>query len=548
MKKSIIVFLLSLFLFLTVPLYLPSSILADGMMIHHDPYSNRWDYSNESSQQAFINYQDGLQKMVISVDYQPQDNTNVVWLFPIPSAPEKIAIDVVGSLPRFRGEDISIKAKSNLDQTRDILQMSQIYTIPFVLMSKTQLLTPNLSKNVMFGSLDNIEISSRPDIVVYEHIEKEGIASEIVTAKTATGLYDYLKNKGLNVEIGSISVLGSYIGKDYSFIVSWISPSPVYNSKQSSQKGIFVTFPTKDIYFPMLPTSVYGSKIIPAVIRVIGHVSPQIYNDIKSYTKTEYYFNNVTNSIPEGLENFYQKSKQNDKYTKIEINAPSKFLTDDLWIKTRSPVKTFYSTFAAKYSKTHSLILLILSSVITSLLTGFILFKDLRKNPLKLGLVGLANCFSIIGVILTIALVGTKDKNDNIISLLSQIKQKGYFWKRKLASVLLLISSPYLLILPVQINILLNSFITPRTYLINLSQLIRFIIFNFISISIIVFSFVIKRVKVEDKDLFNQLKLVGYSSWSFQPIDKLKFAFPPLFSALFLLISWVLVASVKSIL
>lgn len=37
-------------------------VFAGGVMIKLDPYSDRWDYSTESNQQAFINYENGLQK------------------------------------------------------------------------------------------------------------------------------------------------------------------------------------------------------------------------------------------------------------------------------------------------------------------------------------------------------------------------------------------------------------------------------------------------------------------------------------------------------
>jgi predicted PurR-regulated permease PerM len=103
------------------------------MMIRPDPYSDRWDYANESNQQAFINYDNGLQKMIISVGLEGENSNGVVWLFPIPSEPNKVAIDVVKSLPQLSGEEISKKAKSNLNYTRKFLQMTQLYTIPFLL-------------------------------------------------------------------------------------------------------------------------------------------------------------------------------------------------------------------------------------------------------------------------------------------------------------------------------------------------------------------------------------------------------------------------------
>jgi deoxyxylulose-5-phosphate synthase len=38
------------------------------------------------------------------------------------------------------------------------------------------------------------------DVIVHEHLEKEGITTEIITARAAQALYQYLQNKNLKVE------------------------------------------------------------------------------------------------------------------------------------------------------------------------------------------------------------------------------------------------------------------------------------------------------------------------------------------------------------
>lgn len=543
MKKSLSFITLSLVALLSVFSFVPKSALADGMIIRPDPYSNRWDYSNESNQQAFINYDNGLQKMIISVGLEGKNSNGVVWLFPVPSDPNKVAVDVVKNLPELSGEEISKKAKSNLDDITKFLQMTQLYTIPFFILS-SHTSTVGTIGTTGYNSIRALEDAAdrgvEPDVVVYEHLEKEGITSEIITARTAFGLYDYLKNKGLKIENGSIPVLDNYIGKEYSFVASWISSS---ENIVSAQRGIFVTFPTKDIYYPMLPTSVYGSKTVPATIRVVGHVSPKVFQNIKSYTKTGYYIGGYA-SFADDLKNFYSGQNQSIKYTKIEINAPSKFLTDDLWIGQQAPVKTYYSTFVAKNPVISAILLLIISSFITGILAGWIVFKALRKNILKLGLIGLSNCLSIFGLLIVTTLVGTKEKIENTDALLAEIKHKGYFWKRKLALILLLADLPFLVIsvfaIPNLIEELADLFGSGYSYAREplLVILISVVVLAFV---VLAFSLIIKRIKPEDKNLFEQLKSNNYSSWSFQPKDKLKIAFVPLFSVSFLIISWLIV-------
>jgi hypothetical protein len=626
MKKFFLFETLLIVMFFTISSFICKSVFADGMIVAPDPYSDRWDYSDENNQQAFINYDNGLQKMIISIGFDEKNSNGVVWLFPIPSSPEKIAIDIVNSLPQLRGEEISKKAKSNLDNTTKFLQMSQIYTIPFVLLYGGH---KNLGPVALGGVNNSIDLgfggNFEQDVVVSEHLEKEGIVSEIITAKTAAGLYDYLKSKGLKIETGSIPVLNNYIGKEYSFIASWMNPaemlskeeiekrllsydsdylesylyynwfadfrillsgikavfpseeldhclslsnsvkycwieyfqkqpegfkklveeiynkpSLIYNPQQNSQKGIFVTFPTNDIYFPLLPTSVYGSKTVPATIRIIGHVSPKIFQNIISFTTIDYYFDN---DLPYDydLKDFYGGQSLNIKYTKIEINAPSKFLTDDLWISRKVPIKTYFSTFIAKHSIISTIILFVLSSIIAGIFAGVIVFKDLRKNPVKLALIGLSNCLTLFGLTIITTFVNTKNKNESVDLLLTEIKQKGYFWKRRVFIILFFLATLFLVLgLFLFREIIYRIGYGYSSYYIS-DVIIPVLILYILPIITIIIGFLINRVRIEDKNLFEELKSAGYSTWLFQPKDKMKIVFVPVFSVIFLIVSWLLV-------
>jgi len=610
---------LLLIVFLAI-FFIPKLAFADGMTLYHDPYSDRWDYSNESNQQAFINYENGLQKMIISVGLEEENSEEVVWLFPVPADPEKVTIDIAENLPEFGGEEISIKAKSNMSYTNKFLSATQLYTIPFISFMGNSY-SSEVGAGKSFGTLDGIGRGVEQDVVVYEHLDKEGISSEIITAKTANSLAEYLENRGLKIENGSIPVLDNYIGKDYSFVVSWISsPEEIISTEDvqeylsnyylndyfypdfsdlidelkqkypgfdetrdpigyfelkenkdvfdeliqsirknpsitadiygedsmslSNQKGVFVTFPTEEMYFPLLPTSVYGSEIVPATIRIIGHVSPKAYEEIKNYTNTGYYIDKYT-SLDEGLENFYNNKNQEIRYTKVEINAPSEYFTDDLWFENRAPAKTYYSSFVSEHPIASALTLLILSSMIVGILIGWLLFKDLRKSPVRLGLIGLSNCFTIFGLLITIILIGTKNVDNSMNALLTEIKQKGYFWKRRIALILFIVATPFLTIGLVS----LSYFSREIAYSVENNNLIYIAIpvlmLYILPVIALIVGFVLKKAKIEDKGLFEQLKSAGYSPWSFHTKDNMKIAFIPAFSVLFLAISWLLVKLVE---
>ena len=159
-------------------------------------------------------------------------------------------------------------------------------------------------------------------------------------------------------------------------------------------------------------------------------------------------------------------------------------------------------------------------------------------------MIGLSNFLTIIGLIITTVLVNTKNKNESTEPILTEIKQKGYLWKRRVATILFFVAIPFL----VFGLFALPSLVRKLSYLMkyfDFEDFIPVIIICVLPIAALIVSFIIKRIKPEDKNLFEQLKLSGYSSWSFQPKDKLKIAYIPIFSISFLVISWLLVKFIE---
>ena len=412
--------------FLIAAFLLPSLVLADGMMIKPDPYGNRWDFVSESNQQAYISYEDGLEKLILSIGLEEKDS-EAVWIFPVPANPEKVVIDILTETPNIRGEEINKKAKAKLEDIQEPMLLTQIYTAPFLFAFRKSVILSTPTNKSWGLSEDGYRHQS--DVIVYEHLEKEGMTTEIITAKTSEGLQKYFKSKNLNMEQNSIPALNHYIGKEFTFVVSWISKSHTIRSS-SKQKGVFVTFPTKKIYYPLILTSVYGSERIPTTIRIMGFVSPKIFKDIKNYTKTEYYVDTYFRS---DIDNFYNGSTENVKYTKIEMDAPSKLLTQDLWISARQPLGTFFPLFISQHPFTAGAILLVLISILTGILVGFIVFPEARnkKGILRFGLLGLFNCLTIIALIIRIHSLKIKKSDEKNQELINKLKEQGYIIHKK---------------------------------------------------------------------------------------------------------------------
>lgn len=407
---------------ITLIVLTPSLVLADGMVIPPvDPHIPL----DENAQLAAINYQDGLEKMIISVNFDMKDYDEAAWIFPVPAEPNSVVIDIINNFPRLSGDNVIQKARSDVDGIIYATTLTQIYPLFFSFfwiagVYKADLVEEMAVPRALGGTIEGV--------TVYEHIEKGGISTDIVTSRTAEALYNYLQRKGIRAPIGSLPVFDYYIGKDYTFVVSYITkPEEVVRGGYEyypyrRQPGIFITFPTDRIYYPLIPTSVYGSKTIPIRIYVIDHVTPDLYPEINSYTRTDYYIQRY-GSIYE-FTNFYGNMDVNDmKFTKVEINVPSKYFNEDLWIDRVAPPKVNYATglyySISKHPFISGIILVLVISSITGAITGFLIFRDYEKYAL----VGLFNVFSIIGLAIAIAFTRTRKVEE---SLKKQMRRQGF--------------------------------------------------------------------------------------------------------------------------
>jgi hypothetical protein len=405
---------------ITLILLIPSFVLADGVVIPPvDPYVPL----DENAQLAAINYQDGLEKMIISVNFDMKNYDEAAWVFPVPAEPNSVVIDIINNFPRFSGEDIISKAKSDVDGIIYATTLTQIYPLflffPFRYMTGVSYMAERTATGAVGGTVEGV--------TVYEHIEKGGISTDIVTSKTAEALYNFLQRKGIQAPIGSLPVFDYYVGKDYTFVVSYItSAEEVVGGSYdyypyNRQPGIFITFPTDRIYYPLMPTSVYGSKTIPVRLYVIGHVTPDLYPEINSYTRTQYYIQRYGSTYD--FETFYGKINANDmKFTKLEINVPSKYFKQDLWIDQVVPPKVEYATglyySVSRHPWITGIILILAISSITGAITGLLIFRDYKKYAL----IGLANVFTIIGLAIAMAFTKTKKLEE---SLRKEIRKEG---------------------------------------------------------------------------------------------------------------------------
>ncbi|MDI3474060.1 MAG: hypothetical protein PWR30_383 [Candidatus Woesearchaeota archaeon] len=403
MKK--ILFSIFIILLLVCPL-----VVADGAILVYD--EDMWRLGIENQQFAVINYEDGFENMLISVDITDDiHGEKAVWIFPVPSNPDMIVIDILKGYPRFNGKDIDSQYNEAVNLVERFTTFYSLFPLSII---------PFFSINTLFRGYESLGLADG-DVIVHERIEKIGLTSELITTKDQAALNQYLQNKGLEFPQDS-QIFDEYIGQDYSFVVSYVSNLTQFKQEAQINErygwneieiGVSVKFPTEDIYFPLKPTSVYGSQEIPILIYVVGHVTPELYPGIKQQTKVTYFIDSWYTPETE-LQSFFNGKEEieNLKYTKIKINAPSKYLTEDLWIENSAPISVSIKSFLARIAWLWGIILFVILSMISSLLAGLVSF---RRDPLprkKLILHGLWNCLTFIGFLIATILMKTRQTNN----------------------------------------------------------------------------------------------------------------------------------------
>jgi hypothetical protein len=275
--KNRLIYLILIITFITSPLL----AIADGGFIKPLPNGD-WALVDENSQQAFINYEGNIERLIVAADIK-EENSDIAWIIPVPGESDKVEIDITSELPNFFGDDVISKAKLSLSESLKTSYyaglLGQVWTFPF---------------SIIFVSLGGARSGGSGNgvpgdlISVEAHIEKAGMIAEVITAKNGQAIYNYFSQKGFNIKQGSISELDSYVDKDYSFVVSWIAPGAVSEGNKG-ERGIFINFPTPKIYYPLILTSVYGETKIPITIRVLDHVKPEFSSETKPYTEVSYF-------------------------------------------------------------------------------------------------------------------------------------------------------------------------------------------------------------------------------------------------------------------
>ena len=243
-----------------------SSALADGVAFKGLDWGSLTP-ALENEQIAAINHRDGVQRMIIAINFDAADDEQALWVFPVPGRPEAVSVDIQDTFPRFLGRDPAAIARTTISKTMTCVRAWQLYP----LLVEGLGLLPHLGRG--------------GDVGVHDRIEKWGIRAEVLTADSPPALHEYLTSQGAVLAGGQLVTVEPYLDGQHVLVVAWISsPRKVREAFPDIERHavaagrcpcLYAEFPTEHAYFPLKPTSAYGDAVVPFRLWVTGFVEPQ---------------------------------------------------------------------------------------------------------------------------------------------------------------------------------------------------------------------------------------------------------------------------------
>ncbi|MEW5748082.1 MAG: hypothetical protein AB1793_04760 [Candidatus Thermoplasmatota archaeon] len=387
---------------------------ADGMTHVYDDVYDDWSLSAEETQYGMINLVGGSERLLLAIRVDSDTLASAdqaVWIFTVPGDPDQIEVDLMPAVREISGEPFSHTARREFCENLVMGYGTQLYPVAALL------LTPSVSPSLLLGD-DSKDYG--PGVEVSTHIESRGMTMEVVSAQYADALEAYLLGLGLELDEGSASLIGEYVGDEYAFVVSWISDVEQFSLDVPMQYdrstgefyyelGLFAEFPTDRVFYPLRLTSVYGERVVPMLLQVLGFVQTDAgaadYGplDIAVEHKVSRYY-----SISPELSPFFTADGnstvdeymflQNFRYTEVVIKAPSELLEADLWMVPASSTSLDVQLWVTENGFLASLMVVLGLSSLAGVVSGALVFAPHRPVLWKFAVLGLANVLTVVGL------------------------------------------------------------------------------------------------------------------------------------------------------
>lgn len=379
-----------------VGLLVPVRGQADGTLYSYraDSSSNRRIAPKE--QVAAIVHRQGVEKMIIAINFETQAEDSALWIFPVPGTPQQTRVDVLDAFPRFGGQDPRRDAAWTISSLTFLQSLSQIW--PLLPLLPFTIAIPNLGP-------------SGRGVSVYGKIDKWGVHAETIMVETLDGLADYLRERKAGITKEQLSVFQPYVSNRFVLVVVWLASAaellkefPDYKEQYSLGYGrwpcLYVQFATQQPFYPLRPTSAYGSTTVPVRLIVLGFVKPETSPSLSQLLQVSHY---VQGGFSEGTPKVFTEGVPAEKipYSLIRIVAPADAFTEDLRFSPVQPEGMRYADFVTS-SDSHFFAVEVAAFLTLSYLAAGLSALWLLRKWKGYAKFGLWNGLTLIGLYLAI--------------------------------------------------------------------------------------------------------------------------------------------------
>ncbi|MFH0971267.1 MAG: hypothetical protein V1835_01745 [Candidatus Micrarchaeota archaeon] len=423
-----------------------------GVWVNRGAY---WDLHPETTQYALIDFENDYERLGLTIEMDADLAVKkTVWMLPIPANPTTVEIELSEGFPLLYGTSITQEAQSVVGGAAwlavgwGFFPLNLPLAFLFIIIGRGTISGAAMKTD---GLSDSAYYS---DISIFQRVTQGGVTSDLVATENAQELENYLRNKGIELTAEHKSMLSEYIGKKYSFVITYISDWQKFITRTAGQKGtipisLLIKFPTTKPYFPLKLTSVYGDASIPVTIYMYGNYKPQFYGgvngNVEYYTRgrvSNYYDNYRYRSEnydvrgnyigPKISEEFFRPGRNlnNFEFTKIEMDVPSRNFKEDLWFEPGTGLKTGVQKTVAENFWFIALLFFIIVTMASSLIAGKLIFREEKMSDMRLAAQGLWSLLSMVGFVVATIFWKTRTLDEKTIKQLSA-QGVGTFDKRK---------------------------------------------------------------------------------------------------------------------
>ncbi len=417
-------------LFVLLIIVNPAQAMVMGMPRHYAP-----------NQSAFIQYENGVQTTFVQLAAQAPKygEPKRVWIFPIPTSPENIEVDTLEDFPVLNGTSVQREFRDHVNQLGAYMAIAAFPpgVLFFAIFSSVGSIRTTTAYSGMESDSKAVVLNG---LTIYQHLDKHGFATEVIKAENVDKFKTYLAARGTNLDPDAEEFLSEYMGKNYSFVVSWIAPplpvgpdgKPIYPDEpglpipfdqdrptiepdyypypgDTKPVGVLIRFATPEIYYPLKPMAYYGQSQVPVSIVFSGWREIRVFDNIQNQSVVSHehlkFLNRTIDEEKTLARIFGDRIPSEFAYTRLTIQSQADYFTQDLRIDPNAMANGAQATHALNQSWWVWIGPLMIGFSLLAAAIGNQLWLKGSLKPLDLGIIAIANLFTLIGAGIAIGLL-----------------------------------------------------------------------------------------------------------------------------------------------